>query len=199
MAVARTGALLAVLWLLLPALLAGAAELEKNEPLVMRIIFEDCLGYVRAGRTPFGGLPTGPATAEAIRGLPLRMPDRERAVQLLSPRYVASWGEDENGRHCYVGSDFAAGQVGAPGLLGVPAKGFLGRVTARAAAEGMTEAGVADGFSPLATSYWSEPGTGAESGPARPVRFTLLATTAPDARGIAEAGLILMAGPPGRR
>ncbi len=184
---------------LLAALPARAAEVESNEPLVMRIIFQDCLGYIRHGRVPFAGLPTRPAAAAAIRQLPARMPDREQAVELLSPRYTASWGEDANGRHCYVGSSFEADQAGVPRLLGAPARGFLERVTARATAEGLTQHGVADELSPLSTSFWSEPETGHDRGPERPVSFSLMATTAPDARGVADAGLILMGGPTGGR
>ncbi|MDU7519938.1 MAG: hypothetical protein E7K72_00860 [Roseomonas mucosa] len=184
---------------LLAALPARAAELQRDEPLVMRIIFEDCLGYVRVGRTPFAGLPTRPATAAAVGRLPARMPDRDRAIELLSPRYTASWGEDANGRHCYVGSSYEADQAGLPGLLGAPVRGFLKRVTARATAEGLTQNGVADELSTLSTSYWSEPETGHDRGPGRPVSVSLMATTGPDASGIADAGLILMSGPTGGR
>lgn len=197
-------ALLRVMVLIAAALLAAhplrAAGIERNEALVMRIMFEDCLGYVRRGQMPFGGLKTRPARAKVIETLPALMPGRERAVELLSPRYVASWGQDTNGRHCYVGSSFEAVAAGARALLGVPVQGFLERVTTRAAAEGLTAVGVADEFSPLSTSFWSEPETGHDSGPGRPVSVSLMATTAPDADGIADAGLILMGGPPsGRR
>lgn len=192
-----TSPLLLLAAALLVASPVRAAMLEKNEPLVMRIIFEDCFGYVREGRVPFAGLLTRPASADAIAQLPSRMPDRERAVEFLSPRYVASWGEDANGRHCYVGTVLLAVQRGMPGLLGVPVKGFLGRVTARATAEGLRDAVVADAFSPLGLSSWSESATGHDTGPGRPVSFSLIATTPADARGVAEAGLILMGGPPG--
>lgn len=64
---------------------ARAATVEKNELLVMLIIFESCLGYVREGRVPFAGLPTRSASAEAIAQPPSCMPDRARAVELLSP------------------------------------------------------------------------------------------------------------------
>jgi hypothetical protein len=90
-------------WLVLAISLAAlplqAAEIEENEPLVMRLIFEDCLGYIRHGRTPFEGLATRPASREAIAELPSRAPDREKAVELLSPRYVAAWGRDGQTRH----------------------------------------------------------------------------------------------------
>ena len=165
----------------------------------MRIIFEDCLGYVRDGRTPFGGLATRPASTAAIEQLPARMPDRDKAVEFLSPRYVASWGEDPDGRHCFVGTFFAAMEAGVPGQLGVPAIGFLQRVTLRAAAEGLLDSMVAEEFSPLATSRWSEPDTGHDRGPLRPVSMSILATVPADTRGVAEAGLIVMGGPFGGR
>lgn len=185
--------------LLLAAAPAHPAPMERNEALVMRLIFEDCLGYVRHGRTPFKGLPTHPASQEAIDGLPGAMPDRGRAVELLSQRYVASWGEDADARHCYIGTVFSAVEAGVPARLGVPAAGFLERVTARAAAEGLRNAAVADRFSPLATSYWSEPETGHDQGPMRPVSVSIIASTPADDSGIADAGLILMGGPPGGR
>jgi hypothetical protein len=187
--------------LLLAAFLSMAASpaVAPNEPLVMRIIFEDCLGYIRDRRTPFAGLATRPASKAAIEQLPARMPDRGKAVELLSTRYVASWGEDPDGRHCFVGTVFAATEAGVPVRLGMPAAGFLRPVTLRAAAVGLPDAMVADEFSPLATSLWSEPDTGHDRGPLRPVSVSILATAPIDARGIAEAGLIVMGGPPGGR
>lgn len=178
---------------------AFSAPVAPNERLVTRVIFEDCLGYVRHGRTPFKGLATRPATPATIEQLPARMPDRDKAVELLSPRYVASWGEDADSRHCYVGVVFAAVEAGAPVQLGVPAAGFLQRVTRRAADEGLGDALVADELSPLSISSWSEPDTGHDRGPLRPVSMSITATTPADADGIAEAGLIVMGGPPGGR
>ena len=178
---------------------AASAPVVPDEPLVMRIIFEDCLGYVRHGHTPFQGLATRPADSTAIEQLPARMPDRGKAMELLSSRYVVSWGEDADSRHCYVGVVFAAVEADAPVRLGVPAAGFLQRVTRRAADEGLRDALVADEFSPLAISTWSEPETGHDRGPLRPVSMSLIATTSADATGVAEAGLIVMGGPPGGR
>ncbi|KQQ31281.1 hypothetical protein ASF53_00765 [Methylobacterium sp. Leaf123] len=186
-------------WLLLilclAALPARAVEIEENEPLVMRLIFEDCLGYIRHGRTPFEGLATRPASREAIDQLPPRAPDREKAVELLSPRYVASWGQDADGRHCLIFTVWSALRDGLPARLGVRTKGILQRIDARARQEGFTEAGIAEAFSPLATSFWSETSTGHESGPLRPVSFSILPTGGDEA-----SGLIVMGGPPqGRR
>jgi hypothetical protein len=183
---------------LLLAGLAGLATVpaRADEALVMRLIFEDCLGYVRHGRTPFAGLATRPAPPAVIAELPARMPDRDKAVELLSPRYVASWGADAMARHCMVRTVFEAVQAGAPAKLGVKAEGFVSRVDARAKAAGLTQAETAEHFSPIASNLWSEPGTGHESGPLRPVSLSLLATTPPDADGIADAGLFVMADPP---
>lgn len=187
-------------WLLLAACLAAlpahSAEIEENEPLVMRLIFEDCLGYIRHGRTPFGGLATRPASREAIDRLPRRAPDREKAVELLSPRYVASWGRDADGRHCLIFTVWLGLRVGLPMRLGVRAKDFLGRVTEKARAAGLNEALPADTFSPLATSLWSETSTGHDSGPLRPVSFTILPTGGDEVGGLMDAGLIAMGGPP---
>ena len=135
----------------------------------------------------------------AIEQLPIHMPDRDKAVELLSPRYVASWGEDADSRHCYVGVVFAAVRAGLPVRLGVPTAGFLQRVTSRAMEEGLGVALVADELSPLAISTWSEPETGHDRGPLRPVSMSIIATTPANADGIAEAGLIVMGGPPGTR
>ncbi|MEE7458437.1 hypothetical protein MPAR168_08995 [Methylorubrum populi] len=187
-------------WLLLAACLAAlpahSAEIEENEPLVMRLIFEDCLGYIRHGRTPFGGLATRPASREAIDQLPRRAPDREKAVELLSPRYVASWGRDADGRHCLIFTVWSGLRDGLPMRLGVRAKDFLGRVTEKARAAGLNEALPADAFSPLATSLWSETSTGHDSGPLRPVSLTILPTGGDEVGGLMDAGLIAMGGPP---
>ena len=187
-------------WLLLAACLAAlpahSAEIEENEPLVMRLIFEDCLGYIRHGRTPFGGLATRPASREAIDQLPRRAPDHEKAEELLSPRYVASWGRDADGRHCLIFTVWSGLRVGLPMRLGVRAKDFLGRVTEKARAAGLNEALPADTFSPLATSLWSETSTGHDSGPLRPVSFTILPTGGDEVGGLMDAGLIAMGGPP---
>lgn len=60
----------------------------------------------------------------------------------------------------------------------------------------LDEALPAETFSPLATSLWSEKSTGHDSGPLRPVRFTILPTDGGEARGLRDAGLIVVSGPP---
>lgn len=173
-----------------------ATQIEENEPLVMRIIFEDCLGYIRHGRTPFRGLATRPASRVAIDTIPRRAPDRDKAVELLSPRYVASWGQDGNGRHCLIHTVRQAEPDARPIRLGVRGEGFLQRVDARARAEGLTTSGVAEAFTPVSVSFWSEGETGHDRGPLRPVSLSIVASAADEARGLADAGVIVMAGPP---
>ncbi|SOR30124.1 protein of unknown function [Methylorubrum extorquens] len=48
---------------------------------------------------------------------------------------------------------------------------------------------------PLAASLWSEKCTDHESGPLRPVRFTILATGGDEAGGLRDADLIVAGGP----
>lgn len=183
-------------WLLIGAA-AHAGEIEENEPLVMRLIFEDCLGYVRDGNEPFQGLATQPAAPEAIDRLPTRMPDREKAVELLSPRYIAAWGADGDYRYCAVHTvRNDDGSIVGSGLLGVPPEGFLERITKRAVAEGLTESFLGDEFSPLEINSWSEPETGYEVGPLKPISFSLMPTDGMKDGSLLDAGLFVMGGPP---
>ena len=59
-------AMLFALAALTPALPATAQEIEENEALAMRLIFDDCLGYVKDGIEPFEGLETSDLTAQEI-------------------------------------------------------------------------------------------------------------------------------------
>jgi len=59
----------------------------------------------------------------------------------------------------------------------------------------LDEAFPAETFSPLAASLWSEKCTDHESGPLRPVRFTILATGGDEAGGLRDADLIVAGGP----
>ena len=54
----------------------------------------------------------------------------------------------------------------------------------------------AETFSPLATSLGSEKSTGHDSGPLRPVRFTILPSGGDEAGGLRDAGLTVVGGPP---
>lgn len=174
---------------------ARAEKIEENEPMVMRLIFDDCLGYVRHGRTPFQGVATGPASQVAIEHFPALMPNREQIVELLSPRYAAAWGEDQEVRYCILRTVFDDLPSRGPGLLGVRRLGFVARVTERAVTQGLTERSPEDEFSSIVINTWSEPETGHETGPLRPVRFNMIPVDINEDGSLADAGSIVMAGP----
>ncbi len=176
----------------------AAEQVEEHEALVMRLVFDDCLGFLRHGRTPFQGLATRPASAAGARQFPAAMPDRNQIVELLSPRYLAAWGADANGRHCIVKLALDPWPPPEPGLLGVRPAGFVARVTARATAAGLSQhPGPGEAFSPLNVTTWSEPETGADTGPQRPIRIVLMpAGQNADGSVVVEVGTIVSGGPP---
>lgn len=145
--------------LALVAASAGAAQAQDrkdNEALVMRLIFQDCLGYVRDGTAPFADLALAPLRPEVeMRLVPAvrQLPDRH---QLLSGRYYAYWGQTATDRLCVISAadDFAS----FPALLTVWPEGFLDRMTRRAAAEGLSEHDLPATFDMFGTPMWSEPG-----------------------------------------
>lgn len=186
-------AVLAAVLLMCPAgASARAAEVEENEALVMRIVFEDCLGYIRNGKTPFQGLHTGPASDEAAKTLHPMMRAYGTVMELLSPRYVASWGEAPDSRFCAVMTVYG---ITAPGQLGVRPDAFIARVTERAAAAGLTQAETSGVFSPINSTRWSEPVTGTDANPKRPVSVSIMPTSANADESLLDAGLIVMGGP----
>ncbi len=149
-------ALSAAAVLLAMAIPSGAEDRPDAEALVMRLIFQDCLGYVRDGSPPFAALALGPLRPEVEAGLPeaaRRLPDRH---ELLSPRYYTHWGKDGTTRLCVISAadDYAR----FPALLTVRHEGFLDRVSQRAAAEGLTEHALPERFDMHGTPTWSEPG-----------------------------------------
>lgn len=171
---------------------ARAAAVEENEALVMRIVFEDCLGYIRGSKTPFVGLHTGPASEAAIKTLHPMMRAHGTVVELLSPRYVASWGEAPDSRFCAVMTVYDATD---PGKLGVRPEGFIAHVNERAAKAGLTEGETSGVFSPVSSTRWSEPVTGSDAGPNRPVSMSIMPTSANADGSVLDAGLIIMGGP----
>lgn len=174
-----------------------AQEMATNEDLVMRLIFEDCLGYIRNGTTPFEGLATRPASAAAVAELPGYLRHATPPLQLLSSRYVASWGSDEKNSYCSVRTvwdDIADSQ----GLLGVKTQGFISRLAKRAIAAGLTERDPGEAFSPVSTISFHEPPTGHDTGPLRPISFVVLPTEENPDSGLSDAGLLVMGGPPRR-
>ncbi|MGQ4275022.1 hypothetical protein [Terrihabitans sp. B22-R8] len=176
----------------------AAEPIQPNGDLVMRLIFEDCLGYIRHGRQPFTGLETRQASPEALQGLHSPATSRAGTVQLLSPRYVADWGSDASASFCMIQTvrDDKGEPISPSGHLGVEPKGFIGRVTERAVREGFTERDVGEELSPLFISTWRQPDNGQEIGPESPIRFVIMPTGEDDANGLVDAGLIVMRGPP---
>ena len=181
---------LCAIWSIL-APIAQATEIEPNEPLVMRLIFEDCLGYIRDDTPPFSGLITGPAPPEEIANLATELQPHLQSGELLSPRYFAAWGTNEEGRYCMIRTVWSDPLHGT-GLLGVDPDGFLKRVTRRAVAAGLTEYNLAETLSPVMTSDWHEP----EAGETRPATIVLLPTDVNDDETLFDVGLILVSGPP---
>lgn len=185
----------AFLTLALGGLTAQATEIKADEPLVMRLIFEDCLNYIREGKTPFEGLVARPASKKAMQTLPSALTYAAPPLELLSPRYVAAWGSDENNSYCMVRSvweDIAS----TDGLLGVQKDGFISRVSKRAIAAGITEKDDGTDFSPIMSIGFYEPSTGHDTGPQRPITFVILPVEEDNASGLSDAGLLVMGGPP---
>ncbi|MCU0903902.1 MAG: hypothetical protein MUE83_08515 [Tabrizicola sp.] len=135
---------------------AAAQERANNEALVLRLIFDDCLGFVRDGTPPFAGLALAPLRPEVEAGLSQAakaLPDRH---QLLSQRYFAYWGESGADRICVISAtdDYAR----FPPLLTVRHEGFMARVSQMAVANGLTDHDLPERFDMFGTPKWSEPG-----------------------------------------
>jgi hypothetical protein len=146
-------------WLALILLLSIPAHAEDtgdNEALVMRLIFEDCLGYVRDEKLPFQGLETFPLSTKVEASLSeeaLAIPNR---LHLLSGRYIAIWGISGTSRSCSIG--VVDDPFEYPEILTVRADGFIARVTERANRLGLTDAPWQDTYNVGIAYSWSEPG-----------------------------------------
>ena len=144
---------LALSLLAVPAL---AQDLVDKEPLVTRLIFEDCLAYVRNGTPPFAGLSLTPIRPEVDAGLPAPAHTFQSRYQLLSDRYYTYWGMYDGKRTCVIAGvdDYAR----FPALLTVPVTGFLDRLSQRAAKAGLTDQVLPKVFDPAEAPVFSEPG-----------------------------------------
>ena len=70
-------------------------------------------------------------------------------------------------------------------------------MTKRAAAAGLTNhPAPGEEFSPLQVTTWSEPETGHETGPLRPIRVVIMPTGRSGDGSVVDAGRIVAAGPP---
>ena len=156
----------------------------------MRIVFEECLPFVRGGKAPFGPMKTFALTdrGEQALALPSRVKPFAEVAHLFNERYVVAWGVGPTYRFCHLQSRWDATE---PMLLGVRKNGFLDRVTGKARANGIPLGDVGTEFSPLHTSSWFEREGGAADG----VSFTVMPTGANADESILDAGLIVMGGP----
>ena len=169
--------------------LASASEppsIEDNETLVMRIIFDDCLGFIQKDITPFEGLSLSPITAQGRDMLPVRRRTNGEIRHLFSDRYVVTWGEDNESRYCMVLTSLPSDK---PMMLGVKREGFLERLTKRADAVGMTENDLPAEFSPLHTTGWREPYDDGMS----ELRMVVMPAGGQDGQEMVDAGLIMVA------
>jgi hypothetical protein len=170
---------------------ATATEIIGDEALVMRLAFEDCLGFVRDDTAPFVGLSMAEASAEARKAVPARMLETGSVAQLLSPRYVAAWGESETDSYCAIYTVWSEPFFGT-GLLGVTPTTIIDTITARAEAEGLTDRDPGMIFSPVQSTRWAEP----DKGDRRGVVLVVMPTDEDAESGLMDAGLILVGGPP---
>lgn len=170
----------------------AAQEIEQNEDLVMRLIFEECIEFVIEDIPPFTDLNLFPLTEEGeMAVLPSKMESFENHYHLLNERYVVIWGADHQTKACML---FTNPNSTAPALLGVHGEGFLDRVTRRAEEFGMTDVLLGETLNPLETNSWNEPGEPWTE----KLRMTLLPTEADEHNAIYDIGLIMVAGGVGR-
>ena len=163
------------------AVIAAAQTIEENEALVVRLIFDDCLGH----NEPFRGLPSRPlpGVAEMSR------------VSLFNGRYKGAWGISNSGitdreYFCSVRSEDS---LFAPMVLGVKPDGFLDRVTARAADLGMVNADPTGSFTLNTKHVWrssTEPG-------AYPMELVIESRNAERDSSLVEVSVIMVSRPIG--
>ncbi|WP_108810173.1 hypothetical protein [Sphingorhabdus sp. Alg231-15] len=180
---------MALLGSVLSALPVAASEprtIEDNEPLVMRIIFDDCLGFVQKDIAPFEGLALLPITARGRDMVRARYTENGAIHHLFSDRYVVAWGEDSEDRYCILLTSRPSDE---PMMLGVEPAGFPTRLTERADAVGMTENDMPGEFSPLNTMSWRKPDADGKPG----LRMVVMPTDGVEGQKIVDAGLIVVA------
>lgn len=172
-----------------PASGSEIKTIENNEPLVMRIIFDDCLGFIKKGVAPFQGLSLSPITPKGADMLHAGRTDNGEKYHLFSDRYVVAWGQDNRARYCILLTSRPSDE---PTMLGVKRTGFLERLTKRADAAGMTENDLPVTFSPLHTTSWREPDIDGKSG----LRMVVMPTDSSEDQDMVDAGLIVIATEP---
>ncbi|MEZ5798026.1 MAG: hypothetical protein R3D63_11425 [Paracoccaceae bacterium] len=105
---ARPGAVIALPFLrcailsLALGLPAGAQQPAAAPDLVLRLMFDDCLGFARDGAEPFDGVAAPAFDAADVRALRPYFPASARAFRLDGQPYLAFIGTDSGRRFCAV-------------------------------------------------------------------------------------------------
>jgi hypothetical protein len=80
---------------------AAAQDFEANEALLMRLIFDDCVGFVKDGIEPFDGLKTEEPSAEEKSLVELTGKDLSATV-IQNRTYLAWWGTVAGKKACTI-------------------------------------------------------------------------------------------------
>lgn len=172
-----------------PAMASEPQAIENNEPLVMRIIFDDCIGFIKKDITPFEGLSLSPITPKGTDMLHAGRTGKGEKRHLFSDLYVVAWGQDNRTRYCILLTSRTSDE---PAMLGVTRTGFLERLTKRADAVGMTENDLPASFSPFHNTSWREPDVNGNLG----LRMSVMPTDSSEDQERVDAGLIIVAAEP---
>lgn len=144
----------------LAAMPVHADSFKESEALVVRLAFEDCLGWVRDGKKPFEGLPIVPLSENDAFLLYPPLYDEVTVVELFSPRYVGMWGQESaTTRACEVierslaRSDISSNEP----MLRVRTDGFIERFSLYAKDNLLTEFNADGVWPPGAFADWYGP------------------------------------------
>lgn len=151
----------------------AAQDVGANEAQVMRLIFDDCLGFVTDGTEPFTDMEANTLTRDEQQRLGL-FGDQNRSARLINNgTYIAMWGKTEDMRSCVIAT--GERQILAPQLI-VRKEDFIAQMTLRAGALGL---GVGAG-NPKDDGLrsWVEPGVLAGEGLTIFLQFDIAARSA---------------------
>lgn len=146
--------ILPLLLCLAAPLAAQTPQITEDEPLVMRLVFDECVGFVVDGTEPFDGLPLFGISPQGASILNDRLPADAARYHIFSTRYVATWGHDDSYPFCLIQSDLESDE---PGVLGVAPEDFRLRMHLRAPEYGLDSGSLVNKFTPLVTPYWVSP------------------------------------------
>ena len=113
---------------------AAAQETEGDEALAMRLIFDDCLGFVKNGVEPFKGLKTRVLTLKEHEQFAAPTNEGFSSKVIENRPYVVEWGALGDDRVCWIA---LAGNLISNPLLTVRKQEFLSQATFLAKKEGL--------------------------------------------------------------